>query len=836
MFAGPVRGSGKLRGSGATTREPLAIYERSKMVQQGAQIRRQGAQDFMAYYEFACARQESVPLPAVKMNLNKGLLDFNGDRLKLTDWLPILSSISINKHLHCIAISSTYQASLNSGDADRRFSKAGREHKCNIKKKIPAIRSKDMTFRLCKALRECLTVSPNLKTLQLNGLPLRERDLITLTRGLAKNVSLENLSLANCPIADDGLETICQSVKYSARIRMVDFTGCNLTWRGAEYMANIIKHQGMQRHGTAWAESLRYRQPQFEGMGGLRRITLNCNTLIGDRGAAALAHELTEDLWVKALDLQRCGLSNEGAHRLLESLKTNSTLCVLDIRNNALVDKVLIKTIIEKVLMNADGQSTEYCWIKPVTAETQRASSVKRLALPGVVKGKAPFRIARRKGISPKGLSSAVAQTKKSNICSRYVPWRAAARAERQRGVPPGVSVIDQSFEGAATVKVNVTSDSEGEEDDEEVVVVEVEQRPSSPVLKERITGRQFERMQMELRECRLRLGEERRARLKAESKLMEYELENARLRDANHSLSEALAATGSASVPPALSALEDDVILESIESSFTKFHAFLDLLKDAGFGQLAAMAGIDKSDFQPLGRPQFSSTAGPMLEGAASLTTEKSQEVRAQNYSLGGTVLPDPPHAVAHGTNTTSPPPVSESLCGSRIPDVTFNRAVGAAVDPGVGLEEEVEQFSKPDTQLDSGSEHSLYSQISLDKVSFGKTFQTQPRNLNSSSRQSNSHRSNSSRGYSFSNNNATSHASQSTGSHGGLSGRSSASDVSDKVESVESVGSRKRGKGRLLPAGQSGSEEKSHAGRGTLEQIRFLGLVGGQSDNESF
>lgn len=39
-----------------------------------------------------------------------------------------------------------------------------------------------MTFKLCKALKECLTVSPNLKTLQLNGLPLRERDLIALTK------------------------------------------------------------------------------------------------------------------------------------------------------------------------------------------------------------------------------------------------------------------------------------------------------------------------------------------------------------------------------------------------------------------------------------------------------------------------------------------------------------------------------------------------------------------------------------------------------------------------------------------------------------------------------
>lgn len=43
------------------------------------------------------------------------------------------------------------------------------------------------------------------------------------------------------------------------------------------------------------------------------------------------------------------------------------------------------------------------------------------------------------------------------------------------------------------------------------------------------------------------------------------------------------LAATGSASAPPANGALEDDAVLESIERSFTKFHAFLDLLRDAG-------------------------------------------------------------------------------------------------------------------------------------------------------------------------------------------------------------------------------------------------------------
>lgn len=89
------------------------------MVHDSAQIRRQGAQDFLAYYDVACARQGSVPHPAVTMNLDKDLLDFNGDRVKLTDWPPILNSISINKHLHHIAISSTHQAGLVSRDTGK---------------------------------------------------------------------------------------------------------------------------------------------------------------------------------------------------------------------------------------------------------------------------------------------------------------------------------------------------------------------------------------------------------------------------------------------------------------------------------------------------------------------------------------------------------------------------------------------------------------------------------------------------------------------------------------------------------------------------------------------
>ncbi|XP_034026533.1 centrosomal protein of 78 kDa isoform X2 [Thalassophryne amazonica] len=774
------------------------------MVQDYSWIRRRGSQDFMAYYDLACARQELVPLPAVKVKLAQGILDFNGDRVQLTDWPPILSSISINKHLHHIAIRSTFKASLASGVADRR------NYGCGFKKVSP-VRTKDMTFKLCKALRDCLTVSPNLKTLLLNGLPLRERDLITLTKGLAESVSLENLSLANCPISDDGLEVICQSVKYSTRIKTVDFTGCGLTWRGAEHMANIIKLQGMQRHGTAWADSLRYRQPQFEVMGGLRRITLNSNTLIGDRGAAAFARELAEDLWVKAVDLQRCGVSSEGACRLLEALKTNTTLCVLDIRNNPLVDTVLIKTIIEKVLMNGDSQSMEYGWIKPSLPVPQRVAGPKRRAVLSAVKAK-PRR----------GPNSQIAPQKKLYSHCRHVPWRAAARAaahaaahaERQRGVSLRVAVDQKSIQSETSVKVTVESGSEEEEEE----VLKLKPRSSSVGIPDRIP----ESLQMELKECQLMLAEERRARLKAESRLIMSEVEIDRLRNMNRSLSEALAAAGCASTAVASSLLEDEAVAKVIESSFTKFRALLELLEVAGLGQLASIAGIEKSDFHPLGRPQLSSTLGKVLHDPGSLSGSRRavcQDVQATTDSsplISGT-LSAPTHGVVDIFTSRSPLPVRAFLHEDRTLDVPFKQAAGLKINPCVENKEEPDQYSKPDTQQYTRSECHFHRQKPFCNVSLNKTFQTQQSHQKSKSKSrqsySNSHHRDGSHGYSFSDsgihNHPCSHASPSKVSRGNLSLLSGVVDVMSKKVMSEEPGVSKRKDGtRPVTAGQSESQ----------------------------
>ncbi|CAL8345366.1 unnamed protein product [Lota lota] len=796
------------------------------MVQDSAHIRRRGAQDFASYYNYACARQDTPPLPAVMTNLLKGQLDFNGDRVKLTDWAPILSSISINKHLYHIAISSTYQVGLGAGDTDRRY------YKSSNRKKIPSIRSKDMTFKLCKALQDCVTASPNLKSLHINGLPLRERDLNSLTKGLAKSVSLEKLSLANCPISDEGLEVICQSVKYTTCINTVDFTGCNLTWRGAEHMANIIKHQGLWRHSTAWAESLRYRRPEFEGMGGLRRITLNCNSLIGDRGAAALAHELGEDLWVKAVDLQKCGLSNQGAQCLLEALKTNSTLNVLDIRSNPLIDKVLIKTTIEKVLKNSDGQTSEYYWIKPpVPKETQKAPGAKRRGPPNAAKRKATFRIVR---LPLASTWKAVRPPKEMPPHTMTDPppnrscWRMLQAAERSPRRLQTLSRLSHVLSGAATVKVTIDSSEEEEAEEEEVVVVKVK-KSSSPVdLHDRVTKQQYQRVQMELEQCRRSLAEERRARLRAESHLREHELETSRLRSLNHSLSEALAG-GPGSGPAVLAAsraLEDEAVLQSIESSFTKFHAFLDLLKDAGLGQLASVAGIDQSDFGLLSRPQLSSTMGQPLEEA--LSVSKGGLKRA--VGLGAKIdaaLPLEANPLTVPSEDQAPvfPPGTPAAPREFLSSRHLSQASGPAVDPCVDLEgrgEEPDQFYKPDTQQDSGSEGSFRSQKSYSRSSrdnkgshVSRSHEEASRSANhhsnGNSHHSHSHPSNGSHRYSLNYSSFHSDESLRNKCNGDQSQRSSLSDItSEKLESEGSfTGSKGKEAGRQVPAGFSGRGE---------------------------
>nr|XP_034955967.1 centrosomal protein of 78 kDa isoform X2 [Zootoca vivipara] len=575
-------------------------------------VRRQCSLDFYSHYEHLCSVQGCVPLQSVKARRRLGVLDINADRIKPADWVPLLDAIRHNKTLTTIAIRSFH----HQGHRDSGVEKQGTYI---VRRRIPAIRSKDFTGQLCKAIKSCLMRSSALVNLELQGLLLREKDLILLTKGLANTSSLERLSLADSPIGDGGLEMICQSVKNSPCIKTIDFTGCSLTWRGTQHMANILKHQALKRHSEAWAESLRYRKPDLDCMAGLRRITLNCNSLIGDRGATVLAECLGEDLWLKALDLQQCGITTEGARSLLDIFETNKTIVVLDIRKNPLIDHAEMKKIIEKALMNANGRNMEYKWLpSPPSKDLKNKPKKRTVVLGNGRKGKATIRIgfASKKPLSPS----------KTMLCDQdsyvpkplppgargFLPWRTAERAKQHRAASRKIThEFPLQIQAGIPVKVTVESVSSSETETDgaaEDVICETD-ATKSPEIK----LKQYHQLQLEL--------------------------ENTRLRNLNCSLSEVLHAQSVAST-----ILEDEGVLGSIESSFQKFHAFLDLLKDAGLGQLAAMAGIDQSDFGLFAHPQMTSTvAKPAVTEREKSFEEERQEHMENSKNAGSAVIPDP-------------------------------------------------------------------------------------------------------------------------------------------------------------------------------------------------
>ncbi|KAL8207453.1 UNVERIFIED_CONTAM: hypothetical protein K2H54_056684, partial [Gekko kuhli] len=205
-----------------------------------------------------------------------------------------------------------------------------------------------------------------------------------------------------------------------------------------------------------------------------------------------------------------------------------------------------------------------------------------------------------------------------------FLPWRTAERAKRHRASSVNnIHELPLQIQAGIPLKVTVesASASEIEETDDAVDDICDTDATKSPEI---INLKQHRQLQIDYEECQLRLKEERKARVTAEERVMELEVENARLRNLNSSLSEVLHAQSVAST-----ILEDENVLDSIENSFQKFHAFLDLLKDAGLGQLATMAGIDQSDFGLLQRPQMTST----LNKPAITQKENSFEEERQKH-----------------------------------------------------------------------------------------------------------------------------------------------------------------------------------------------------------
>ncbi|CAH8597854.1 unnamed protein product [Heterobilharzia americana] len=341
--------------------------------------RQTGSYDFRKYYENLCALQNCFPLTSITSQVEEGVLDITADRLNISEWEPILNSVKINRNLRFIAIRSFCQ----------HMSMPDGVNSC-YRRRLPALLSSSkLLLNLCKALRQCLRVTENLTFLEFHNIPLNKTNLVQICEGIAKNRTLKHLSFEGSSVNDDGLADICRVLRNVPNISTFNLTACNLSKQGISALTVLLSFQAMQRHNAAWQESLRYRYPELDRLGGLKRITLNDNPNIGNEGAVLLADALIDDLWVKAIDLQACNLGDTAASTWLAVLiglrvvsgdisfskgntplqrngstvdvqhRGNFSLVVLDLRRNPNISCDLLRAVTERALINSEGKQSE---------------------------------------------------------------------------------------------------------------------------------------------------------------------------------------------------------------------------------------------------------------------------------------------------------------------------------------------------------------------------------------------------------------------------------------------------------------------------------------------
>jgi centrosomal protein CEP78 len=131
-----------------------------------------------------------------------------------------------------------------------------------------------------------------------------------------------------------------------------------LSFKGAEAVTNLIKFQKIQRFSEAWTRSLRYQNVDAESFPGLRKIMLNNNPRIADDGLELLTEPLREDVWIKDIEMQNCGIGDEGAQSIIKCLNINKTILNFNIAGNPEVPEHLHRHIIVH-LGNADQDSSD---------------------------------------------------------------------------------------------------------------------------------------------------------------------------------------------------------------------------------------------------------------------------------------------------------------------------------------------------------------------------------------------------------------------------------------------------------------------------------------------
>lgn len=90
---------------------------------------------------------------------------------------------------------------------------------------------------------------------------------------------------------------------------------------------------------------MRYREVDPETMPGLKSLSISNNPDILDEGLDMILTILKDDVWIKAIDMQNCGLTDVGGRAIIECLEMNKTLIMFDIKHNDKISEHLLNHV-----------------------------------------------------------------------------------------------------------------------------------------------------------------------------------------------------------------------------------------------------------------------------------------------------------------------------------------------------------------------------------------------------------------------------------------------------------------------------------------------------------
>lgn len=295
----------------------------------------------------------------------------------MDDWGPILNSLSLDRTLRSISVRSRYQCrkpmdEINSADKARAIGKA------------PVVLTRYLLEWLTHSIAQCIRNSPALTCLELEGVPLPDDCLAALCVGLSATETLQHLSLKRCYIGDNSCALVCRTIADVPSIRSLNLSQCDLSSYCGPALAAALSRQKLLLYHDTWKDSLRYREPNLDAMPGLRRLTLNDNPHLGDSAVAEVIDVIQDSLWLKALDLQHCGLTDAIGNEILQLLEQNTTLELVDLRSNGNLSEDIVAEVFKRLDFNNTGCRLEYRYFKTtqkdnrsVTAATERREKMK---------------------------------------------------------------------------------------------------------------------------------------------------------------------------------------------------------------------------------------------------------------------------------------------------------------------------------------------------------------------------------------------------------------------------------------------------------------------------